>query len=85
MNSVCEGLASAVQTRCRLSTEIAEHLQPYEKLLVRLETIPGIKRRLAEMILAEIGTAMQRFRKSLNIWPRGQGCVRGTTKVEENA
>src|SRR6266581_5919881 len=40
----------------RLSTEIAERLQPYEKLLARLETIPGIKRRLAEVILAEIGT-----------------------------
>jgi len=45
----------------RLSTEIAERLQPYEKLLARLETIPGIKRRLAEIILAEIGTDMSRF------------------------
>lgn len=45
----------------RLSTEIAEHLHPYEKLLVRLETIPGIKRRLAEVILTEIGTDMLRF------------------------
>jgi transposase len=45
----------------RLSGEIAERLQPYEKLLARLETIPGIKRRLAEVILSEIGTDMQRF------------------------
>jgi transposase len=45
----------------RLSTEIAERLHPYEKLLARLETIPGIKRRLAEVILAEIGTDMRRF------------------------
>lgn len=45
----------------RLSTEIAERLLPYEKLLARLETIPGIKRRLAEIILAEIGPEMSRF------------------------
>lgn len=45
----------------RLSAEIAERLHPYEKLLARLETIPGIKRRLAEVILAEIGPDMQRF------------------------
>jgi transposase len=45
----------------RLSAEIAEHLRPYEKILLRLETIPGIKRRLAEVILAEIGPDMSRF------------------------
>ena len=45
----------------RLSAEIAERLHPYEKLLARLESIPGIKRRLAEVILSEIGTDMQRF------------------------
>jgi len=45
----------------RLSAEIAERLQPYEELLRRLETIPGVKRRLAEIILAEIGPDMQRF------------------------
>ena len=45
----------------RLSAEITEHLRPYEELLLRLETIPGIKRRLAEIILAEIGTDMRRF------------------------
>jgi len=45
----------------RLSTEIAERLRPYEELLARLETIPGVKRRLAEIILAEIGPDMRRF------------------------
>jgi transposase len=45
----------------RISAEIAERLRPYEDLLQRLETIPGIKRRLAEIILAEIGTDMRRF------------------------
>src|SRR5260221_5506264 len=45
----------------RMSAEIAQPLCPYEALLQRLETIPGIKRRLAEVILAEIGPDMSRF------------------------
>jgi transposase len=45
----------------RLSAEIAERFHPYEKILLRLETIPGIKRRLAEIILAEIGPDMSQF------------------------
>ncbi len=44
-----------------VSAEIAERLYPYEEQLRRLETIPGIKRRLAEVILAEIGPDMSRF------------------------
>src|SRR2546423_2532363 len=39
----------------RMSTEIAERLRLDERPLQRLETIPGIKRRFAEVILAEIG------------------------------
>jgi transposase len=45
----------------RVSNEIAERVRPFEPLLKRLETIPGIKRRLAEVILAEIGPDMSRF------------------------
>jgi transposase len=45
----------------RLSAEIAERFHPYEKILLLLETIPGIKRRLAETILAEIGPDMSQF------------------------
>jgi len=45
----------------RLSQEIAERIRPWEHWLQRLETIVGIKRRLAEVILAEIGTDMHRF------------------------
>jgi transposase len=45
----------------RLSLQIAERLRPFESQLQRLETIPGIKRRLAEVILSEIGTDMSRF------------------------
>src|SRR5512133_1266276 len=45
----------------RMSAEIAERLHPYERQIQRLSTIPGIKRRLAEVILAEIGPDMSRF------------------------
>ena len=45
----------------QLSAEIAERLAPYEEILLRLETIPGIKRRIAEIVLAEIGPEMSRF------------------------
>jgi transposase len=45
----------------QLSREIAERFRPYEAAIQRLSTIPGIKRRLAEVILAEIGTDMSRF------------------------
>src|SRR6266699_1989272 len=53
-----DGLDEAIE---RLSTEIAGHLRPYEHQIQRLSTIPGIKRRLAEVILAEIGPDMRRF------------------------
>ena len=68
----------------RMSSEIAERLHPYEHLLRRLETIPGIKRRLAEVILAEIGPDMSRFRKSRGIWLLGQGCAQVTMRVRAN-
>ena len=54
-------IASLDKAIHRLSVEIAQRLGPYEEILVRLETIPGIKRRLAEIILAEIGPEMSRF------------------------
>jgi transposase len=45
----------------RLSAEIAARLRPYEALLVRLETIPGVGRRTAEVLAAEVGLDMARF------------------------
>src|SRR6266487_3733595 len=54
-------IANLEQAKIRLSAEIAKRLAPYEEILLRLETIPGIKRRLAEIILAEIGPEMSRF------------------------
>ena len=45
----------------RVSDEIATRLRPLADALARLDTIPGVGRRTAEVIVAEIGTDMRRF------------------------
>jgi len=42
----------------RLSAAIAGRLHPFEEELARLDTIPGVDRRTAEVLLAEIGADM---------------------------
>jgi transposase len=54
-------LAFLEQTIAQVSTEIEERLRPFEEELERLQTIPGIGRRVAEIVVAEIGTDMSRF------------------------
>ena len=44
-----------------VSAEIAERLRPFEAELAILDSIPGIGRWSAEVILAEIGPDMSRF------------------------
>ena len=45
----------------RLSQEIAVRLRPFEAEIARLDTIPGVDRKTAEVLIAEIGTDMRRF------------------------
>ena len=45
----------------QLDGEIAERLSPFEEALARLDTIPGVNRRVAEVILAEVGPDMSHF------------------------
>lgn len=45
----------------RLSAEIAERERPFDVVLDRLDTIPGVGRRIAEIIVAEVGPNVQRF------------------------
>ncbi|HET7517238.1 MAG TPA: IS110 family transposase [Actinomycetes bacterium] len=49
------------ETISRLSAEVARVAAPFSPLLGLLMTIPGVSRRTAEVILAEIGTDMSRF------------------------
>ncbi len=45
----------------QVSAEIAERLRPDEDAIVRLDAIPGVGRRTAETLVAEVGTDMTRF------------------------
>lgn len=44
-----------------LSAEIEERTRPFEEEIRRLQTIPGVGRRTAEVFLAEVGTDLARF------------------------
>jgi transposase len=45
----------------RLDAEVAERTRPVEAAIARLDTIPGVSRRVAEILVAEIGTDLARF------------------------
>ena len=45
----------------QVSMEVSERMAPLEDEMERLDEIPGIGRRVAEEVLAEIGTDMSRF------------------------
>ena len=45
----------------QVSAEIGERLRPFTAQMARLETIPGVGRRTAEVLVAEIGPDMSRF------------------------
>lgn len=44
-----------------LETELVNRLAPFEAQLTQLDTIPGVSQRVAEVIVAEVGTDMARF------------------------
>jgi transposase len=44
-----------------LDAEVVVRLDPFQKELERLDTIPGVNQRTAEVLLAEVGTDMTRF------------------------
>jgi transposase len=45
----------------RLDTEIQERQRPFDAVVARLDAVPGVGRRAAEIILAELGPDLQRF------------------------
>src|SRR5260221_3268465 len=45
----------------RVSTEIAERVGPFEAEVARLQSIPGVGHRIAEVLVAEIGVDLTRF------------------------
>ena len=54
-------IASLDDLLSEVSAEIAQRLGPWEAALERLDTIPGVGRRVAEVLLAEVGTDLGRF------------------------
>jgi transposase len=51
----------------RLDEEITERLRPFEDTLSRLDTIPGVGRTTAEVIVAEMGPDVRRFPTSKHL------------------
>jgi transposase len=49
------------ETIRRFDAEIETYCRPFEEAVARLDTIPGVGRQGAEIIVAEIGTDMTRF------------------------
>jgi transposase len=49
------------QTIQRLNEEIQERMRPFDQEIAQLDSIPGVNRRTAEVLIAEIGTDMSRF------------------------
>lgn len=45
----------------RVSIQIAERMRPFEEAISHLDTIPGVGREVAQVIIAEIGNDMSRF------------------------
>jgi transposase len=45
----------------RVNAEVAQRLLPQEEVIALLDTIPGVGRRTAEVLVAEIGVDMTRF------------------------
>lgn len=56
----------------RLDEKVAERLEHFAELIIRLDAIPGVGRRGAEEIISEIGTDMTRFPSAANLasWAR---------------
>src|SRR3954454_10248766 len=58
----------------RLSTEIEKVIAPFEPQVQLLRTIPGVDRRTAEGLLAEIGVDMSRFGSAERLASRARLC-----------
>jgi transposase len=54
-------------TIARVDAEIEARCRPFEEAVALLDTIPGVSRRVAEVILSEIGVNMDRFPTAHNL------------------
>jgi len=49
------------ETIARFNQQIEEYCRPFEEMVTLLDTIPGVARQTAEVIISEIGVDMSRF------------------------
>lgn len=54
-------IASYEEAIEKLNIEIDQRMEPHREISERLETIPGVKKKTIESLIAEIGTDMTRF------------------------
>ena len=52
------------ETIARFDQQIEEYCHPFEEVVTLLDTIPGIARQTAEVIVSEIGVDMRRFKSA---------------------
>jgi hypothetical protein len=57
-----------------VSAEITERLRPFEPASERLDTIPGVGRCIAEILLAEVGPDLSRFPTAAHLASRAGMC-----------
>ena len=55
------------ETITQLSAEVAARVRPVQAAVARLETIPGVKRRVAEILVAEVGVDLAPFRTAAHL------------------
>jgi transposase len=70
LRALMDQLAEVEAMIGRFDARIVEALAPFEEAMARLATIPGVDRRVAQVVLSEIGTDMGRFPTSghLSSW-----------------
>lgn len=58
----------------RLDAEVAQQMRPFEAELARLDSIPGVNRRIAEVLVAEVGVDMKPFADAEHLASWGGMC-----------
>src|SRR3989475_6457024 len=66
-----------------LSTHLDEVMAPFAEEVSRLDTIPGVNKRTAEILIAEIGVDMSVF-PTAGTSPAGPASARATTRARAN-
>ena len=81
-------LASLDAAIARVDAELEARLAAEHEAIALLETIPGVGQRTAEVLVAEIGMDLSRFKSAEHrpsTWPPGPGCAQATPRAAADA